>query len=114
MNTAVDDIPKEVKDMFLQMANYLRSQGWQRYSSDAIVHRIRWHFRVDKGERDFKCNNNWTARLARWAIATQPDLDGFFELRESPHARFAAIADSLSGGEDGVRLSTEPTQRSTW
>lgn len=77
-----DKIPQRVFDLFEQIAFSLYSKGWETYSADAILHRIRWHMRIDKGERDFKCNNNWTSTLARWCMKKNQQLHGFFETRE--------------------------------
>ncbi len=76
------DIPEEVYDKFEELTMHLIHHGWERYSADGILHRIRWHFRVDKGRREFKCNNNWTSHLARWFMARHPRHAGFFETRE--------------------------------
>ena len=76
-------IPIDVCSLFERLALRLLERGWSRYSSDAILHRIRWYFRVEKGMREFKCNNNWTASLARWAMGNHPELDGFFETRKA-------------------------------
>jgi hypothetical protein len=78
----MDTIPNKVKEAFLDIALSLKGAGYDRYSSDAILHRLRWHFQIEKGDRSFKCNNYWTAPLARWAMATAPELDGFFETRK--------------------------------
>ena len=53
-----------------------------RYSADAILHRCRWHWQVERGDRGFKINNNWSAPLARWFLKIHPEAAGFFELRE--------------------------------
>lgn len=82
----IADIPQEVRILFEELALKLKSQGFGHYSSDAILHRIRWHMHVERGRRDFKCNNNWTSRLARWLLSRHPEMDGFFELRRSPGA----------------------------
>jgi hypothetical protein len=74
-------IPLDVITMFETLSLQVRDQGWEHYSSDAILHRIRWHFHVDKGDRTFKCNNNWTPDLARWMMQKHPDMDGFFRTR---------------------------------
>jgi hypothetical protein len=76
------EAPQEVKNLFEQVTLKLHAEGWPRYSARAILHRIRWHFAVEKGDRDFKCNNNWTAGLARWCMERHPKLAGFFETRE--------------------------------
>jgi hypothetical protein len=76
-------IPFDVCSLFERLALRLLSEGWRRYSSDAILHRIRWHFRVERGIREFKCNDHWTATLSRWAMANHVELAGFFETRQA-------------------------------
>ena len=77
-----DACPPEVAELFIEYALKLRRAGWKQYSARAILHRIRWHEHVDKGNREFKCNNNWTSGLSRWAMAEYAELDGLFETRE--------------------------------
>jgi hypothetical protein len=71
-----------VKQAFLRIALMLKRDGFTYYSSDAILHRIRWHFQIEKGDRAFKCNDHWTSQLARWAMETSPELEGFFSTRK--------------------------------
>lgn len=78
-----DGVPVDVVEMFERLAIEIRERGFERYSSDAVLHRIRWHYQIERGNRDFKCNNNWTAALARWFMAKHGCL-GFFETRRSP------------------------------
>ena len=75
-------IPGEVVHLFEKLTLMLAERGHIRYSARAIVHQIRWHYTVDKGRGDFKCNNNWTPRMARWLMAKHLHMDGFFEIRE--------------------------------
>lgn len=75
------EVPEDVARKFLALALEVRARGFTRYSSDAILHRIRWHAHVERGDCDFKCNDHWTAPLARWAMAADERLAGFFELR---------------------------------
>lgn len=84
MSEHLTGIPPEVAGLFEEYALRLFRTGFERYSARAILHRIRWHFHVDKGDRGFKCNNNWTPKLARWAMSKHPQLYNFFELRASP------------------------------
>jgi len=77
----VSGIPADVLALFDKLALHLVAQGYARYSADAILHRIRWHFQIERGVRDFKCNDHWTARLSRWFMERHPELDGFFETR---------------------------------
>jgi len=78
----VPGVPKQVCDLFEELALEVWKRGYKRYSSDAILHRIRWHFHIEKGQREFKCNDHWTAPLARWFMDKHSELDGFFETRE--------------------------------
>jgi hypothetical protein len=70
--------------MFVALTDELRRKGFTRYSARAILHRIRWHYHVERGEREFKCNNNWTPMLAREYMTDHPGSEGFFETRVSP------------------------------
>ena len=74
-------IPPEIMDMFEKLAFVVIAAGFKRYSSDAILHRIRWHYNVEQGDRDFKCNDHWTATLSRWFMEKHPEHAGFFETR---------------------------------
>ncbi len=76
------DVPADVIALFETLSLDVARAGHPRYSSDAILHRIRWHFQIEQGRLDFKCNNNWTAPLARWFLARHPELPKFFETRE--------------------------------
>jgi hypothetical protein len=80
-----DGVPVDVCLLFEKLALEVRALGFERYSARAIIHRIRWHEQIDKGNREFKCNNNWTPSMARWVIAKHPNMTEFFELRESPN-----------------------------
>lgn len=77
-----DGVPQQVADKFEELALDVKAQGFARYSADAILHRLRWHFQIERRNRDFALNNNWAAPLARWFLARHPECRGFFELRE--------------------------------
>lgn len=77
-------VPAEVCALFSEIALKIIAQGWSHYSARAILHRIRWHMHIEKGDRSFKCNNNWTPRLSRWWLQAHPEHAGFFETRTSP------------------------------
>lgn len=77
-------VPVEVCTLFEQIALDVKAKGFARYSARAILHRIRWHHHLEKGNREFKANNNWTPAMARWVIARHPEMKAFFELRSSP------------------------------
>lgn len=75
---------------FVRVALRLKRSGKDRHSADACLHYCRWE-RLTSGEKDddgWKCNNSYSALLARKAMKEYPELDGFFETRrrrgESP------------------------------
>jgi hypothetical protein len=78
----IPGVPENVVWLFEELALQIASKGWPRYSARAILHRIRWHYHIEKGNREFKCNNNWTPRMARWFMERHPQLGEFFETRE--------------------------------
>lgn len=78
------DVPDDVVVLFEAFTKTVIASGMERYSARAVIHRIRWHHHIEKGDREFKCNNNWTPALARWFMQKYPQHDGFFETRASP------------------------------
>ena len=74
-------VPLEVLTLFEKLTLDVVESGWEHYSADAILHRIRWHYHIEKGDRTFKCNNNWTAELSRWFMDKYPHHNGFFFTR---------------------------------
>lgn len=86
-------VPPDVAALFEKLALDVRAAGWNRFSSDAILHRIRWHHRVERGNRAFRINDHWSAPLARWFLSKHPDLEGFFETRERIHDGYMEAAE---------------------
>ena len=82
-NTTPSLIPKHVAQMFEDLSFTVWEAGFDRYSARAILHQIRWHHQVVRKDKNFKCNNNWTPALARWFMQKYPEMDGFFELRQT-------------------------------
>lgn len=79
-------IPEHVTDLFETLAFQVHSRGFRKYSARALLHQIRWHHRIERGDVHFKVNNNYSRVLARWFHQKHPKMDGFFETRErSPH-----------------------------
>ena len=85
----VSDIPADVLNQFRRLTFQVIEAGYSKYSADAILHRIRWHMKIERGSRDFKCNDHWTSALSRWFIQENPEHIGFFELRVSQYEKVA-------------------------
>jgi hypothetical protein len=56
--------------------------GRKFYGIGALFEELRWYFRIEKREEDFKLNNNYRSRYVRKLIDEFPELEDFFELRE--------------------------------
>lgn len=77
-----EGIPLEVVTLFERLALQVAKAGHGRYSADAVLHQIRWTMHIERGDRDFSINNNWSSQLSRWFLAKHPELPKFFETRE--------------------------------
>ena len=77
-------VPPEVCSLFEELTLKLFAAGWKQYSARAVLHRIRWHHHVERGDRTFKANNNWTPALSRWVMRRHPEIGEFYETRASP------------------------------
>jgi len=75
-------IPEDVCKKFEDLAFDAWEEGFDLYSARTILERIRWHYQVERGNREFKCNDHWSPDLARWFLRRHPHMTGFFNLRE--------------------------------
>lgn len=67
---------------FCKRAKQLKKAGRKSYGAKAIIEIVRYHTALrQKGDEAFKCNNDFTAYLARLSMLVYKDLDGFFDLR---------------------------------
>lgn len=78
-------VPHDVCDLFEKLSREVFAIGFEHYSARAVLHRIRWHYHIDTGNREFKANNNWTPAMARWFMHRHPECGDFFRLRASPN-----------------------------
>ena len=79
----------EVWRLFQQFAGALLAAGHKHYSADDILHRIRWHYAVERRadaavveQGGFKINDHFSSRYARKLAKTAPArFAEFFEFR---------------------------------
>ncbi len=69
--------------------------GRDRYSADAICHRIRWHTDIETHGEEIKINNNYTAYYARLFHAAHPEHAGFFQNRLRISEKHDATGDGM-------------------
>ena len=54
-----------------------------RCGARLVWERLRWHFRFESNEGEsFKLNDHYITYYARMAMEREPDLEGFFEIRQ--------------------------------
>ena len=75
------DNPKVV-GFFLKFAREARDAGMRRYGTKAIAERVRWYVIVEKKGDDYKINNTYMSRVARYLVKLDPSLSGLFEFRK--------------------------------
>jgi hypothetical protein len=81
-------VPADVVVLFEKLTWDVWETGRNHYSARAILHRIRWHYDIDRGMRTFKCNNNWTPLMSRRLMKKYPkELTGFFRIRVLKRSR---------------------------
>ena len=78
------DDGREVYAAVRDAAIRLRNRGFRHYGIAALFEAARYTraLRVGPDAEGFKMNNNWRSRLARELMDHEPELAGFFELRE--------------------------------
>lgn len=67
----------------VSLCRKLKSKGVIRYGMKAIFEVIRFNYLMSTNSSDgFKMNNNFTALYARLVMEQEPELDGFFAIRQ--------------------------------
>jgi hypothetical protein len=73
----------DVYPAFVRLALEMKRKGRERHSADGLGHILRWQMFISgAGVDDYKFNNNYISAMARKAMAENPELDGFFEIRK--------------------------------
>lgn len=75
----------KVYELFKRFTFEAIRRGHKHFSSDAVVHRIRWETSVvtTTADVDWKINNNLTPYYARKFMQDYPMYKGFFRTRET-------------------------------
>lgn len=78
---AFDEENPHVRHELVRLTRELVAAGARRVGMKMLFEVLRWSHLRTTG-RDFRLNNNYTARYARSIMAQHPDLDGVYETRE--------------------------------
>lgn len=71
----------------VRLARMTRAAGYPQYGIGALWEVARWHINMRTVGDEFKLNNNYRAYYARYIMSREPDLRGFFNLRELRHEK---------------------------
>jgi hypothetical protein len=71
----------EVYQYLLFLCDNLRRRGLKRYGISPLLELIRWEFRVNRGNDDFKIQNDFKPWYARKIAQENPEFAEFFEFR---------------------------------
>lgn len=78
-------IPADVWTLFVREADKVRASGREHYGARTILEVIRHHEVIDRGNAEFKVNNNIQADIAR-AYMRLRNCPDFFETRHRAEA----------------------------
>lgn len=89
-----------------RLARYLRGREIQRTAIALLFERLRWTYLETHGD-PYKLNNTYRAFYARLLMELEPDLEGFFITRGSPHdsdyyERVAAVDADAANTAEGL------------
>lgn len=65
----------------LRRMSLAMARAGRRCGIATLYETLRWRYLWTAGD-DFKLNNNWRAFYARLLMEREPELDGFFDVRE--------------------------------
>jgi len=77
-NRANPHVYKALKTLALQMLG----NGVKAYGIKGLFEILRWQFSLQTSGEPFRLSNDFTSRYARLLMSQEPELAGFFELRE--------------------------------
>lgn len=64
------------------LALQMQGEGVREYGIKGLFEILRWQFSLQTRGEPFRLSNDFTSRYARLLVEKNPELDGFFELRE--------------------------------
>lgn len=72
-----------VWDLFQRFTFEAINAGYDHYSTNSVIERIRWHSEIETRGDKFKINNNHAPYYARYFHHMYPQHDGFFRTRNA-------------------------------
>jgi hypothetical protein len=97
-------------EQFLDSALEKKAAGREAFSAGELIGETRWgDTETDRGTDRFKINDKWVPWYSRLAQMLEPDLVGFFEIRDS-------IADGLVWTDDrtGQQFASKNSEKLKW
>jgi len=92
-----DQFHQDNPEVYLHLVQYareVRARGYRKFGIGALWERLRWYTQIETTSGEpFRLSNDFRSRYARLIMQREPDLEGFFnlrELRESPEEMYQA------------------------
>jgi len=71
-----------VYEALCKLALQMKRRGVTRYSIKGLFEQLRWLYALQTQGEEYKLSNDFTSRYARLLLERNPELQGFFALRE--------------------------------
>jgi hypothetical protein len=76
----------QVYAKLVELSRTAKRAGHERLGIRTLWERLRWFFKIEvRSDDDFKLNDHYTSYYSRLIMQREPDLAGFFEIRERTH-----------------------------
>jgi hypothetical protein len=72
----------DVYEQLVSLAQRWRTAGHQRCGIAMLYELVRWERGLETSDDQFRLNNNYRSRYARLIMLNEPDLAGFFDVRQ--------------------------------
>lgn len=81
----LDQNNPRIWELFVRYSFEKISQGYQQYSANAVMQRVRWESdaALEDGDQEFRIRDFWVAFYSRKFLSQFPHYKGFFILRDS-------------------------------
>lgn len=75
------DSHPEAMELFERLSIHASRGGSRKFGVKLIAERVRWEFIVERGQDEFKINNNFVAYIARELVQRRPELSACIDFR---------------------------------
>ena len=89
-----------VYEMLATLCFKVQEAGFKKFSIAQLFEQLRWHYRIETVDTQFKLCNSYRAFYARLLMEKNPELNGFFLLRKQTSVNKTVIDHPVVLAED--------------